>query len=1149
MNLKKYSAFILMLFCTTFLMAQTEKRFSLSFSNIPLSEAMPKVEKASGYTFFYNPAEVNIRVEVSLSVQNETVRKAMDKMLNSVGIGFEITNSQIVLFPSNKKSTGTQGGKVTVKGKVVDATGEPIIGANVVEKGTVNGVITDIDGNYQLSVSKDASLLVSYIGYVPQTIKAGTKTEICLVEDSKTLDEVVVVGFGTQKKVNLTGAVASVSSEALANKPVANIGQALQGVIPNLNVSATSASPGAVPSFNVRGGTSMSQDSDGKWQVDEGSPLILVDGIQMDATYLNMLNPNDIESISLLKDAASAAIYGARATYGVMLVTTKSGQKEQRPTVTYNFSMQWNTPSHRPDIMDAYTLQLAENERTEWTGNSVSDWSMQLLEAKKKWMENPTAENAWIYQQGSTSKFSWVSSMNPFEEVVRDWTPLQKHTASISGGTAKSRYYLSLGYQHQEGMYKINTDKQNRFNGLMSIDSEITKWFKINAKISYNVSNLDEPYINAQKGSLWSAMMGEPERNVCAPVKTAATDPMGEMWTDNIIGWLAYGATKETKRTNAVFSINPTITLMDGLSLKGEFSYRPNEYYYKEVIPTREYVVDNWTSTVKTHTDPSSILEQVTHSDYYTINAYANFDKTFGKHYVGAVAGFNQEWYTYRYTGAKAQGILTPNIPVINAATGNQYAYDSAEHWAIRGAFARVNYIFNDRYLFEFNGRYDGTSRFRKEDRFKFFPSFSAGWRVSEESFIKNNCTWLDNLKLRASWGSLGNQNVSNYAYIPEYGSVGFVSWNMGGSRPMGISPSGLISPNLTWETATTIDFGIDVALLGNRLDLTFDWYSRRTKDILMAGDKYPSVLGASAPKKNSGVLRTNGWELSLKWKDRLANGLNYDVSFVLSDYITKVVRFDGNPNKLLSSLYAGKTMGEIWGYNSLGILQEDDFVTDENGKQILQGASQSDLGSTWYPGDLRFEDYGGKESDDEHRSSVGADGKVSTGQNTIYNPGDRKVIGNSTPRFRFGLNGNVSWKNISLGIFFQGVAKRDVCITDRALWGGNNTSGNRDTYNNSWRPDRTNAKYHMYGRTQNSSIAHTGNLYNAAYIRLKTLSLGYSLPKSWVTKVGMNSVTLNLSGYNLFEISGVPDVFDPESISSSYPMMRSVSVGAQINF
>ena len=517
------------------------QKVSFNGERLSLKQAFEKIESVSKYKIAYNTSQLDVNKQVVLNQKNQDVLQILSDLLKGTNCVYQVNDNYIVITLKDDEKVKK------IKGTIKDSAGEPIIGANVILKGDATvGSITDIDGNFDLSVPSNATLQVSYIGYNTQDVPVGNKSflNITLKEDTETLDEVVVVGFGTQKKVNLTGAVASVSSEALANKPVANIGQALQGVLPNLNVSATSASPGAVPSFNVRGGTSMSQDSNGKWQVDEGSPLILVDGIQMDATYLNMLNPNDIESISLLKDAASAAIYGARATYGVMLVTTKSGQKEQRPTVTYNFSMQWNTPSHRPDIMDAYTLQLAENERTEWTGNSVSDWSMQLLEAKKKWMENPTAENAWIYQQGSTSKFSWVSSMNPFEEVVRDWTPLQKHTASISGGTAKSRYYLSLGYQHQEGMYKINTDKQNRFNGLMSIDSEITKWFKVNAKISYNVSNLDEPYINPQKGSLWSAMMGEPERNVCAPVKTAATDPLGEMWTDNIIGWLAYGDRK-----------------------------------------------------------------------------------------------------------------------------------------------------------------------------------------------------------------------------------------------------------------------------------------------------------------------------------------------------------------------------------------------------------------------------------------------------------------------------------------------------------------------------------------------------------------------------------------------------------------------------
>lgn len=1043
-----------------------------------------------------------------------------------------------------------QNGK-TITGTVTDKMG-PVIGANVIVKGTANGVITDLEGNFSLSnVPENAVIQVSFIGYQTKEVSVAGKTDfsIQIVEDSKTLDEVVVVGFGTQKKVNLTGAVASVGSNVIENKPVASIGQALEGVIPNLNVSSVSASPSSVATFNVRGGTSMAQNDKNEWEIQNGSPLILVDGVQMDDTYLSMLNPSDIESISLLKDAASAAIYGARATYGVLLVTTKSGKTGEKANVTYNFNMQWNTPSHKPDLMDAYTIQLANNQLTEWTGGTVSSWNEQLLAAKKAWRDDPENAPAWIYQEGSDSKFAWVRSMNPYEEAVKDWTPMQKHSVSISGGSNKTRYYISLGYQRQEGMYKINTDVQNRFNGLMNIDTEITKWFKIGAKISYNTTSYDEPYMNPQKGSLWSAMMQDVSRNICSPIRTSADDPVPDTYTDNILGWLEYGATRETKRTNAIFNVTPTITLMPGWTVKAELSYTPNEYFRKNVIPTREYVVDDWTSVVKTHTDPSNVEEEVTHSDYYTINAYTNYDKTFGKHSIGAMVGFNQEWYTFRKTYAKAEGILNADLPYINSATGNQYAGDEAEHWAIRGMFTRLNYAFNDRYLVEFNGRYDGTSRFPKADRFKFFPSVSAGWRISEENFMKSTRSWLDNLKIRGSWGSLGNQNVDNYAYISEYSAVDYVSWNMGGHRPMGISPGGLISPTLTWETATTLDFGLDATFLNNRLDFTFDWYTRETKDILMAADKYPAVLGASAPKKNSGILKTNGWELSLTWRDRVNKDFSYDVNFVLSDYITKVKKFDGNPNMSLSTLYDGKVMGEIWGYTCEGILQESDFTIDENGKYVLNGPSQTDLSSTWYPGDLKFADLGGTPGDDENKSDAGPDGKISNGENTIYNHGDLKVIGNDTPRFRFGLNTNLNWKNFSLNVFFQGVGKRDVYIDNNMLFGGTDSGGNYDTFINSWTPENTNAKYHMYGRGQNVSNKNTRYIYNGAYIRLKTLALGYTLPQSLTQKISLNTVRFNISGYNLFEISGVPDVFDPESIQSAYPMMRSIAIGVQVNF
>lgn len=1044
---------------------------------------------------------------------------------------------------------------ISVSGVVKDKTGETLIGVAIQVKGTITGTVTDLDGKFTLSdINPKAELQFSYIGYATVLEKVNGRTVINLVMDteSQNLDEIVVVGFGTQKKVNLTGAITSVSNDVLENKPVANIGQALQGVIPNLNVSTSNGGPNAVPSFNVRGGTSVAfNSSNSKWEIKNGSPLILVDGIEMGESYLNMMNPEDIESITVLKDAAASAIYGARAAYGVMLVTTKSGKNSQKTRVGYSLNLQWNTPSHIPDILDSYTAELASQQATLMTQGTLSSWSATVLAAKKKYIENPTSENAWIYNEGSTSNYTWVANINPYELAVRNWTPMQKHSLNISGGTEKTRYYASIGYQKQEGMYKINTDKQNRYNGLMSLDTEIAKWFTVGAKISYNVSTYDEPYMNPQKGSVWSAMKNEPDRNINSPVMSGPNDPIPNAWTDNIVGWLAYGATQEKKNTSAAFNVNPTIIILPELKVKGEFSYRPTEYFLKRVVPTREYLGGNWNSLITTHTNPSSIFQQVTHSDLYTINAYADYNKTFAKkHAVSGVLGFNQEWYAYRLTEATGEGMLTDKIPVINLATGNQYAGDAMEHWAVRGAFLRANYSYNSRYLLEFNGRYDGSSRFSTATRFKFFPSFSGGWRMSEEAFMQNTKEWLDNLKIRASWGSLGNQNVDNYSYIAQYGSASYVPFIMGNSRPVGITAPGLISPTLTWETATTIDFGLDFTVLQNRLDFTFDWYQRKTVDILVEGNKYPSILGTKAPNMNSGELKTNGWEVGVKWRDQLANGIRYDVGVVLSDYITKVMKFEGNEEKkLLSTLYRGMTMGEIWGYETVGILQEGDFIKDEKGKYILQGPSQTKLSSNWYPGDIRYADIGGKvDPNDKEGNSIGPDGEISEGDGTLANPGDRKIIGNNTPRFRFGITGNVAWKDFDLNIFFQGVAKRDVWISDNAFWGAGG-AGNWDVYENSWTPERLDATYPMYANRSQNLKPQTGYMFNGAYLRLKTLTLGYTIPKIVTDKIKIDRVRLNLSGYNLFEITQVPNTFDPELISSDYPMLRSVAFGIQVGF
>ncbi|HWJ27273.1 MAG TPA: TonB-dependent receptor, partial [Flavisolibacter sp.] len=407
--------------------------------------------------------------------------------------------------------------------------------------------------------------------------------------------------------------------------------------------------------------------------------------------------------------------------------------------------------------------------------------------------------------------------------------------------------------------------------------------------------------------------------------------------------------------------------------------------------------------------------------------------------------------------------------------------------------------------------------------------SVSAGWRVSEEKFAQGIKPVVNDLKLRSSYGSIGNQNVANYIYVPSYGTITLVQQLFAGIRPVGITPPGLVDPNITWETASTLDFGFDASVL-RKLDLSFDWYKRTTEDILVDGSRLPAVLGASSPTQNSGALSTKGWEFSAKWRNRTSYGLNYDIGFVLSDYQTQIVKFDGNPNRLLSTLYAGQKMGEIWGYETGGIFQSQDEISKApSQKQIYSGLQ--------YPGDIRYADLNG-------------DNLISTGSNTVADPGDRKIIGNSTPRFQFGLNSNFSWKGFDMNIFFQGVGKRDVWVSDNLFWGAiAGGTGTREVYENSWTPERTTAFYPAYRSASQNIQVQSRYLQNAAYIRLKNCTLGYSFPNRIVEHIGMQKLRLYVAGYNLWQYSKVPQVFDPEVLSANYPMIKSIAFGLQTNF
>ncbi|MFT4222290.1 SusC/RagA family TonB-linked outer membrane protein [Dysgonomonas sp.] len=1030
----------------------------------------------------------------------------------------------------------------TVTGTVTDASGEPLIGVSVVVKGTTVGQMTDIDGKYSIVVgNQKATLVFTLIGYTKQEISVGSETviNVKLQEDSQLLEEVVVVGFQTQKKVNLTGAVSSVGADVFENRPVTNVGQALQGVIPNLNIGISNGAPNTVPSFSIRGTASIDL-SDGNYVATTKSPLILVDGVEMSATQVNQMNPNDIEGLSVIKDASAAAIYGTKATFGVVLITTKSGKFNQKGKISYGYDLSWDKPSALPDIMNAYEIQRFVMQNAEWTsiGGTASDLDKRKMEGIEKFMADPTnPANRYIMNGNS---IVWTGNMNPYKLVVKDWTPTQKHNLNISGGTDKIAYYLSLGYLTQEGMYKIGEDQYDRYNVATRVNAKVTNWFNIEAKVNYSRNSYDQPYVPSYKGGIWSVLKQDADKNINMPIKTLASDESGEQWTDNYLAWLDYGARTKTNSWTTVLSISPEfIIIPNTLKLKADLSYTPQGSDLRRVDPSHYYITYTWTpvSEQAEYKENRGRLEK-SNTDNYQINVYADFNKTFKeKHTLSGILGFNQEYVDYTWQALNFRNLFSPDIlnwgatedPTLN--TGET----SAQIRTGRALFGRINYNFAGKYLFEVNGRYDGSSRFTSDGRFFFFPSFSAGWRMSEEQFMAFSKNWLSNLKIRFSYGKLGSQPDSYYPYQAVMSS-GAANYWMNGNWNNTVNAPTLVSPTLTWEKAATTNYGLDAGFFNNRLNASLDIYERKTTDILVDGSTaYPNLLGTTAPRENSGAIRTRGWELTLNWSDRLSNGLNYNVGFVLSDATSKVLNFPSNAIKSLGALYAGQTIGEIWGYETGGILQKEDLVLAPNGNSyIFYGPRHS--GNLW-PGDPWLRDLNG-------------DGIISTGSNTVDDPGDRRVIGNNTPRYRFGLTLGASWKGFDVSMLLQGIVKRDLWIGSTSYWGGGtNNAGSKWMYERSWKPDQTDAKFPRYGSTAGGPSTQTGWLVNGAYLRMKQVVLGYTLPTSLTRRLQIEKLRFTLSGYNLFEITEIPSVLDPDQVSDAYPQKRTISLGAQITF
>jgi TonB-linked SusC/RagA family outer membrane protein len=1036
---------------------------------------------------------------------------------------------------------------VTVSGVVRDQSGQPIPGATVSVPGTNLGTATDMDGRYSITVPEGANLVFSFIGFDSQTITLGNQRilDVTLVESVSSLQEVVVVGYGTQQKVNLTGAVGVATSERLQNRPIANVAEGLQGVIPNLNIAPRNGDPAASPAFNVRGFQS----------INGGSPLVLVDNVPMD---INRINPNDIESVSVLKDAAAAAVYGARAAFGVILVTTKSG-KAGKVSVSLNSQFALAKPIFNMDpINDPHEFVNARNIAFERT-NGRPAFDPDMVEGTRRWSENPIPENEWGVVNGSLRFYGFNRYQ---EEIMTNFAPTQQHDLSISGGSENSNYFVSFGHLNKDGYLSTNNENFKRYNVLMKGEFKVTKWLTLEEKLVINTQRSDKPYFYNWDVNINSLARVNPIMPIQFPDLPHYLQPGDREIYEPFIGkyfggtnfwpYLKDGGRSTWTNNDIWMTQGAVLTPAKGLKIQGNFSYNFVHRAEQNVASKIEIVSPNLTNPAGIISNGFSgndfIDERSNFNQYYVINAFADYQFSLPeKHNLSTMIGFNQEWGQNKFIRAQNNTLITPLIQDLNATIGMQQTFGSQNHNALRGAFYRVNYIFDDRYLFETNARYDGTSRFPKASRFGFFPSVSAGWRISNEGFMAGTSSWLDELKIRASYGELGNQLLGNnfYPYIPTMG-IGQSNFMMNGpNRNPFVSPAGLVSPTLTWETVISRNIGLDFTLLGGKLDASVDVFQRDTKDMLMRST-YPSILGTGAPQANAADSRTTGWELALTWKDRLKNDLRYDVTLALSDWIAEITRFD-NPNGALpggiiaeggnAQYYVGQKLGEIWGYETVGIFQTAD--------EVASAPNQSFLGANWRPGDIQYADLNG-------------DGRINRGNNTLENPGDRRVIGNNTPRLSFGVNNNVAWKNFTLNAFFQGIWRRDHWPSDgNWTWFFPFNAGHVEKYfiTDSWSEDNRDAYFahpHISTNDKKNIQPQTRFLQNAGYVRLKNLSLGYDLPYNVVNSVGFQNANIYFSGMNLWEYSPIRKPLDPESIYSGaieYPMQRIYTLGVRVTF
>ena len=1052
----------------------------------------------------------------------------------------------------NAPFLGAQNSTIKVKGVVNDAMG-PVIGASIVEKGNAgNGTITDIDGNFSLNVSSNSTLIVSFVGYKAQEIPVAGKTffTIDLKEDNEMLEEVVVVGFATQKKVNLTGSVGTATAKDIEARPVANAVQALQGVIPGLNISnsGNGGELNATKSIDVRGTGTVGKDASGN-AFSSGSPLILIDGMEGD---LNSINPQDIESISVLKDAAASSIYGSRAPFGVVLVTTKSG-KSGRAQINYNMNMRYSTPIKMPDMANSYEFVNLFDD-AEYNGSGKHLYTDEYRQFVYDFMTGKSDD--YIWGNGSGGKWNYdysANNVNWLKEYYRNTAPSQEHNVSVSGGSDKMTYYLSANYMTQEGFMRYGTEDYDRYTITAKISAQLTKALKVDYSNRWVRTDYERPtYMN---DDFYNHILRR-----ARPVR-AVYDPNGYLMSDiNYIGVMRDGGRHNEQKDAMAQQLKITVTPLKNWNIIGEMNIKTdNNWNHWEQFVVYSHYKDNPenTYTALTSANKDQVSEYSLKTTYLNPTVYSNYNFSLKeKHNFTVLGGFQAEIMKYRDMEGARTGLVTTDLPVLNLTTdADSYTLKGLyKNWKNAGFFGRINYDYNGKYLVEGNLRYDGSSRFRRGNRWILTPSFSLGWNVARENFWEKLADVVEVFKLRVSYGELANQNTTSW--YPTYQTLGVTTnggkWLQNGALTSVASVPGLISTSLSWEKIKNTNIGFDFGALNNRLTGSFDYFWRKTKNMVGPGVELPAILGATVPSTNNTDLTTFGWELSIGWRDKVGE-LGYGVKLNISDNQTRIDKYP-NPTNSLSKYMAGELTGDIYGYTTIGIAKTQEEM-DAHIASLPKGG-QTAIGSKWEAGDIMYADING-------------DGKIDNGSNTLDDMGDLKKIGNNTPRFRTGITLDAQWKGFDFSMFWQGVLKRDFDPGENSMvfWGTTGSGQGGCTsfkdHMDYFRAEDTasplganvNAYYPRPLFNNKNHKTQTAYLQNAAYMRLKNLQLGYTLPKSLINKIGLQNVRVYVSGENLLTITGLSDTMDPETAGigkqggTVYPLSRVYSFGLSVNF